>query len=152
MDLKDHLIRHRVEEQMLAWEGTFLDYFDLVKSRPQIANLAHARMYDMIMEAGVQAGELGDKRYTFFANDIFGLEKPLAQLVEYFSSAARRLEVRKRILLLMGPVGGGKSTLVTLLKRGMERFSRTEKGAIYAIKGWPILHKARQQNSLASFA
>ncbi|WKL00774.1 hypothetical protein Q0F98_28065 [Paenibacillus amylolyticus] len=54
---------------------------------------------------------------------------------EYFHSAARRLDVRKRILLLMGPVSGGKSTLVTLLKRGLEQFSRTEKGAIYAIDG-----------------
>jgi len=57
---------------------------------------------------------------------------------EYFHSAARRLDVRKRILLLMGPVSGGKSTLVTLLKRGLEQFSRTEKGAIYAIDGCPM--------------
>lgn len=38
----------------------------------------------------------------------------------------------------MGPVSGGKSTLVTLLKRGLEQFSRTEKGAIYAIDGCPM--------------
>jgi serine protein kinase len=38
----------------------------------------------------------------------------------------------------MGPVSGGKSTLVTLLKRGLEQFSRTEKGAVYAIKGCPM--------------
>src|SRR5207237_1336304 len=60
------------------------------------------------------------------------------RLVDYVRSAARRLEVRKRILLLMGPVGGGKSTLVTLLKQGLERYTRTEQGAVYAIEHCPM--------------
>jgi predicted Ser/Thr protein kinase len=38
----------------------------------------------------------------------------------------------------MGPVGGGKSTIVYLLKRGLEAYSRTPAGAIYAIKGCPM--------------
>ncbi len=46
--------------------------------------------------------------------------------------------MRKRILLLMGPVGGGKSTIVYLIKRGLEAYSRTEEGAIYAIKNCPM--------------
>ena len=46
--------------------------------------------------------------------------------------------MRKRILLLMGPVGGGKSTIVNLLKRGLEAYSRTDEGAVYAIKGCPM--------------
>src|SRR5205085_8299530 len=79
-----------------------------------------------------------ERRYNFFTNELFGLEKTIQQLVEYFSSSARRLEVRKRILLLMGPVGGGKSTIVSLLKRGLERYTRTEAGAVYAIKGCPM--------------
>ncbi len=138
MDLRERLAQHRAEEQRLAWEGTFMDYFEVVKKNPHIAALAHARIHDMIMNAGVQMGERGHKTYNFFKDDIFGLEKPLDQLVEYFNSAAQRLEVRKRILLLMGPVGGGKSTLVSLLKRGMERYSREDNGAIYAIKGCPM--------------
>lgn len=139
MDLKERLAQYRAEEQRLAWEGTFLDYFEIVKANPTVADLAHARIHNMIMSAGVREGEDGQRSYGFFGDAIFGLEKPLEQLVEYFNSAAKRLEVRKRILLLMGPVGGGKSTIVSLLKRGMERFSRTEAGAIYAIKGWPLL-------------
>src|SRR5690606_26397553 len=43
-----------------------------------------------------------------------------------------------RILLLMGPVSGGKSTIVTLLKKGLEKFSRTDEGAVYAIEGCPM--------------
>lgn len=77
--------------------------------------------------------------YRFFGEEIFGLESALERLVEeYFHPAAKRLDVRKRILLLMGPVSGGKSTIVTLLKRGLERYSRTEQGAVYAIKGCPM--------------
>ncbi|MGZ4107691.1 MAG: PrkA family serine protein kinase, partial [Tumebacillaceae bacterium] len=77
--------------------------------------------------------------YLFFSNEIFGLNASIERLVEeYFHSAARRLDVRKRILLLMGPVSGGKSTLVTMIKKGLERFSRTEDGALYAIKGCPM--------------
>ncbi|MFS8640114.1 MAG: protein prkA, partial [Symbiobacteriaceae bacterium] len=119
MNLKERLEQHRLEEQRLAWEGTFLDYFEIVKRNPAVADLAHARVYNMIMTAGVEKTPDGRTIYKFFSDEIFGLEKPLEQLVEYFRSAAKRLEVRKRILLLMGPVGGGKSTIVSLLKRGL---------------------------------
>lgn len=148
MDLKERLARFRAEEQRLAWEGTFLDYLEIVKANPAVADLAHARIHNMIMSAGVDVGEQGRKLYRFFSKDIFGLEKPLEQLVEYFNSAAKRLEVRKRILLLMGPVGGGKSSIVSLMKRGMERWSRSEEGGIYAIKGWPLDGPARRRGSV----
>ena len=138
MDLVEKFERWRAEEQSLAWEGTFLEYFDRVARRQEIAQLAHARIYNMILSAGVEHGDKGHRTYKFFEKDIFGLEKPLDQLVEYFSSAAQRLEVRKRILLLMGPVGGGKSTIVTLLKRGLEKYTRAEEGPVYAIKGCPM--------------
>jgi serine protein kinase len=143
MELRERLARFRDEEQRLAWEGTFVDYFEVVKSQPAVSDLAHARLHNMIMSAGVDTSEHAERKYKFFANDIFGLEKPLSQLVDYFNSAAKRLEVRKRILLLMGPVGGGKSTIVALLKRGMERFARSDAGAIYAIKGCPLPRKTR---------
>ncbi len=79
------------------------------------------------------------KTYSFFSDQIYGLEESIEKLVEeYFHSAAKRLDVRKRILLLMGPVSGGKSTLVTTLKRGLEQYSRAERGAVYAIKGCPM--------------
>ena len=137
MDLVTSLEKYRAEERGLSWQGTFAEYFDLVLTRPQLARLSHARVYDMIVNAGVE--EDGDhKSYQFFEHDLFGMEKPLQQIVEYFHSSARRLEVRKRILLLMGPVGGGKSTIVTLLKRGLEAYTRSEQGAVYAIQGCPM--------------
>lgn len=127
-------------ESKLAWEGTFADYLDIVAKNPNVADLAHARIYDMIMAAGVEdRGEGKPREYKFFRQEIFGLDRTLQQLVEdYFSPAARRLDIRKRILMLVGPVGGGKSTLVTLLKRGLEKYSKTDEGALYAIKGCPM--------------
>lgn len=139
MDLMQRLSEYRSEEEKLRWEGSFGDYFELVKANPRIARLSHGRIYDMLMAAGVERrGEQEPSLYHFFEEELFGLEKPLQQLVEYFSSAAQRLEVRKRILLLMGPVGGGKSTIVSMLKRGLETYSRTDDGAVYAIKGCPM--------------
>ncbi|MHB1414252.1 MAG: PrkA family serine protein kinase [Chloroflexota bacterium] len=138
MDLVDRLQKYRAEEQKLAWEGTFKDYFEMVTKEPKLARLSHARIYDMIVRAGTRVDEEGRRRYQFFEEDLYGLEHSLEQLVEYFQSAAARLEIRKRILLLMGPVGGGKSTMVTLLKRGLEEYTRAEDGAVYAIKGCPM--------------
>ncbi|HEX9990660.1 MAG TPA: protein prkA [Chloroflexia bacterium] len=138
MDLIKKLEEFRAQEQALSWEGTFADYFEIVKGNPRAAQLAHARVFDMIMAAGVEPGKGGVPHYHFFDNEIFGLDRALQQVVEYFSSAAQRLEVRKRILLLMGPVGGGKSTIVSLLKRGLEAYTRSDAGAIYAIAGCPM--------------
>ncbi len=138
MDLWERLNAFRSQENELHWRGTFRDYFNQVREQPRLARLSHARIYDMIAEQGVETDSDGILRYRFFEGEIFGLEHALNQLVEYFHSAAQRLEVRKRILLLMGPVGGGKSTLVALLKRGLEAYSRTESGAIYAIQQCPM--------------
>ncbi|MDN4495084.1 PrkA family serine protein kinase [Ureibacillus sp. BA0131] len=138
MDILNRVRRYKEEEDSLKWEGTFADYLALVKERPQVAQTAHSRVYNMIKSSGVEERD-GKKMFQFFGEQIFGLETALERLVEeYFHPAARRLDVRKRILLLMGPVSGGKSTIVTLLKRGLEQYSRTDEGAVYAIKGCPM--------------
>jgi serine protein kinase len=141
-DISERLESLRREREALLWEGTFRDYFELVTQNPKIAQLSHARINDMIHAAGVEKLNEGTRdevtRYNFFAHELFGIEEPIAKIVEYFKSAAQRLEVRKRILLLMGPVGGGKSTVVTMLKRGLEEWTRNETGAVYGIKDCPM--------------
>lgn len=127
-----------MEEEALQWEGTFADYLTILKKRPIIAQSAHSRVYEMIKHAGIKERD-EQKMYQFFGEEIFGLEDALEKLVEeYFHPAAKRLDVKKRILLLMGPVSGGKSSIVTLLKRGLEAYSRTDEGAVYAIKDCPM--------------
>src|SRR5439155_22835132 len=138
MDLVKRLEEYRDRERELMWEGTFGQYFEIASKKPEVGQLSHERIYHMIMNAGVEETRTGEPRYNFFSQEIFGIEKPLQQIVDYFHSAAQRLEVRKRILLLMGPVGGGKSTIVYLIKRGLEAYSRIEVGALYAIKDCPM--------------
>jgi serine protein kinase len=138
MDIFRKIAEHRAENERLAWRGTFKEYIELVRKQPQLAMTAHSRVYEMIASHGIDEDN-GQTKYKFFEQEIFGLDRALERLVEeYFHSSARRLEVRKRILLLMGPVSGGKSTIVTMLKRGLERFSRSERGAVYAIAGCPM--------------
>ncbi|WP_068773378.1 PrkA family serine protein kinase [Paenibacillus sp. FJAT-26967] len=138
MDIFKRITEHRTEKEQLAWTGSFREYLELVRQNPSLAMTAHARVYEMIASHGIEKND-GPTRYNFFDQEIFGLDRAVEKLVEeYFHSAARRLDVRKRILLLMGPVSGGKSTIVTLLKKGLEQFSRTDAGAVYAIKGCPM--------------
>jgi serine protein kinase len=111
---------------------------EIIKEKPWVAQSAHSRVYNMIKDSGVEE-EKGVKKYEFFSNQLFGLEESLERLIEeYLHPSAKRLDVRKRILLLMGPVSGGKSTLVTMLKRGLEAYSLTDRGAVFSIKGCPM--------------
>jgi serine protein kinase len=123
----------------------------MVVTNPRISGLSHAKICDLILAAGLEEVAEGGRtdlpRYKFFAEELFGIEESIAKIVEYFKSAAQRLEVRKRILLLMGPVGGGKSTIVTLLKRGLEEWTRTPSGAVYAIQGLPHARRAASSDS-----
>ncbi|MBS0261565.1 MAG: serine protein kinase [Planctomycetes bacterium] len=127
------------------WEGSFTDYLDIVRATPEVTRNAFQRLYDMVMSYGSYAIE-GTKdnlvRYRFFddpANDgddaIFGLTKPLMELVNVFKSAALGYGSERRVLLLHGPVGSSKSTIARLLKRGLERYSQTDAGALYSF-GW----------------
>ena len=71
------------------------------------------------------------KRYPAFS-EFYGMEEAIEQIVSYFKHAAQGLEEKKQILYLLGPVGGGKSSLAERLKALMERVP------FYAIKGSPV--------------
>jgi serine protein kinase len=123
------------------WEGTFFEYLDLVAENPAVARNAFQRVYDMILSYGVESFTQFKQeitRYKFFsdpvdegADAIFGLERPLMQLVDFFKSAAQGYGTEKRILLLHGPVGSSKSTIARLLKKGLESYSKTDAGKCY---------------------
>ncbi len=131
----------------LNWEGSFADYLDLVRQNPRVTRTAFQRVYDMILSHGVEEYvEFKKKilRYRFFddpidhgADAVFGLEIPLMKLVGFFKAAALRYGPEKRVLLLHGPVGSCKSTIVRMLKKGMEHYSRTREGALYSF-GWQL--------------
>ncbi len=124
----------------LGWSGTLAQYLDVVADRPELADDAHTRLYRMIHAAGRRASDrAGQSAWAFFDHELYGLEGTVDTLVEeYLHSAALGLDTRRRLLLLVGPVGGGKSTLVWLLKRGLEAWTATDAGAVYGIAGCPM--------------
>jgi serine protein kinase len=71
------------------------------------------------------------RRYPAF-NEFYGMEEAVEQIVSYFRHAAQGLEERKQILYLLGPVGGGKSSLAERLKHLVEHIP------FYAIQGSPV--------------
>ena len=123
------------------WEGTFWEYLDLVQENPAVARNAFQRVYDMILSYGSESFTQFKQeynRYHFFsdpldsgADAIFGLERPLTTLVDFFKSAAQGYGTERRILLLHGPVGSSKSTMARLLKKGLETYSKLEEGKCY---------------------
>lgn len=124
------------------WSGTFEDYLTFVKEHPQVTRSAFERVYDMILSYGTTEYVDNKKRvvhYHFFddpdhggRDGVFGLDIPLMKLVSIFKSAARRYGTEKRVILLHGPVGSAKSTIVRLLKRGLEDYSKKPEGAVYS--------------------
>jgi len=131
--IEAHLQNHRMD----AWTGTFRDYLEVVIKQPSLVQRAHARLYNMIKTAGVEVDDEGREHYTFFENDLFGIDEPLARVVEYFKAAAMGSDVGRRVLLLYGPPSSGKSQLVILLKRGLEAYTQTDAGTVYAIADCP---------------
>lgn len=132
--IDEHLSKHPVD----PWEGNFREYLALIVDHPEWSQSAHRRIYNMIRSHGVEVdAATGQELYQFFQPHLYGIDDPIAQVMEYFKSAALGADVRRRILLLYGPPASGKSELVTLLKRGLEAYSRTEDGAVYAIATCP---------------
>jgi len=93
-NISERLEDLRRVHEALRWEGTFRDYFELVTQNPRIAQLSHARLNDMIQAAGLERLNEGTRdeviSYKFFSPELFGIEEPIARLVEYFKSAAQR--------------------------------------------------------------
>ncbi len=70
-------------------------------------------------------------RYPAF-KEFYGMEEAIEQIVSYLKHSAQGLEEKKQVLYLLGPVGGGKSSLAEKLKHLMQQIP------IYSIKGSPV--------------
>jgi len=136
----------RAARESKQWRGTLLEYLEVVKADPIMTKLAHARIYDLIISLGLHPLHDTDdprtkrlykdeplKVFDFFAEEFFGIERTIAQIVRYFHSASLKGEESRQVLYLMGPVGSGKSSLVERIQRGLEQV-----GLIYAIEGCPM--------------
>ena len=146
MNFKEFILTDRESRNKEKFEGTFIDYLELVKANPDIAQLSHKRLYERIMSEGVEVlkgdenpkirkiyGNETIKRYGFFKDDFFGIDKVLMKLVNYLHSASMKGEEARQVLYLVGPVGAGKSSLVEALKLAL-----VSGDPIYSIKGCPM--------------
>ena len=129
-------------DQSLPEEYTLEQYLNLCKSDPTAYSTAAERLLSAIGEPEVVDTSKDARLSRMFSNkmirlypafhEFYGMEDAIEQIVAYFRHAAQGLEEKKQILYLLGPVGGGKSSLAERLK------SLMEKSSFYAIKGSPI--------------
>ena len=141
VDFKD-IILEQTKKTEEKWTGSCLDYLYLIKDDPSIAQISSSRVYNRILRDGVH--DVGEElktrgyedlaRYGFFEDKIFGTLEPIHDIMRFLKAAARRTETGRRILMLVGPVGSGKSSIASLIKRGLEN----DPTKIYAIDGCPI--------------
>ncbi len=143
------IVQRRLDPERFAsqhWEGSFHDYLAIVEQSPLVARNAWQRLIDMIESHGSEAParrgaarrwKLFDDPFTRGRDAVFGLEEPLNHLVHILRAGAQRLGPEKRVILLHGPVGSAKSTIVRLLKRGLEEYSTALEGALYTFS-WEI--------------
>ncbi len=118
------------------------EYLEICKSDPSAYATAAERMLLAIGEPELVDTRNDPRLSRIFSNkvikiypafkDFYGMEETVEQIVSFFRHAAQGLEEKKQILYLLGPVGGGKSSLAEKLK------SLMEKRSFYAIKGSPV--------------
>ncbi|MFA5932792.1 MAG: protein prkA [Microgenomates group bacterium] len=129
-DLFGELATYSSERAKLASETMTLgEYFNKITENPRLARNSFQYILDTVSQP---------EFFTSGKHALFGIEKTTNQLTEVLKGGAKGLEIGRRILLLMGPPGGGKTSLVEILKAGMESYSLTPEGALYGIKDCPM--------------
>ena len=136
---------HRETKKQEKFSGVLEDYLGLLETNPLICSLAHKRLYDSIMGYGVSHMAESDSRwdklfngetvkiYDYFKEEFFGMERSLQKVMRFLHSAAMKGEESRQVLLLLGPVGAGKSALVEHIKKALEQGE-----PVYVLDGCPI--------------
>jgi len=145
----DIVERNSREKKIEKFSGTLAEYLNLIEIDKGIPVLAHRRLYDAIIAHGVTRMSEEDgrctrlfnsetiKTYDYFQSNFFGMERSLAKIMRYLHSAAMKGEESRQVLLLLGPVGAGKSALVEHIKRALESVK-----SFYHIKDCPMQEEA----------
>ena len=146
MSFLDIIRKSRDVQGISSFEGSFIDYLEIVRKNPELVQLAHQRMYNLITKPGINLirteesaklrrvyGNQIIRKYAFFEEEFFGMDKTLSKIVRYFHAAAMAGEESRQVLYLVGPVGAGKSSLVEALKKALEQGP-----SIYALAGCPM--------------
>lgn len=134
-------VRDRYEHEQIE-EYSLQEYLEICKQDPMAYATASERLLSAIGEPELVETRHDPRLSRIFSNktikhypafdEFYGMEECIAQIVAYFKHAGQGLEERKQILYLLGPVGGGKSSLAERLKYLMQKLP------FYAIKGSPV--------------
>ena len=126
----------------LKEEYSLQEYLELCKREPSAYASAAERMLTAIGEPALLDTRSDPRLSRIFSNkvmrvypafkDFYGMEETIEQIVSFFKHSAQALEERKQILYLLGPPGGGKSSLAEKLKHLMEQMP------FYALKDSPV--------------
>ena len=137
--------KHKENKKVEKFDGTLSEYLEILESEPGVARLAHKRLYDAIASHGITRMTNSDARcnklfggeevrtYDYFQSKFFGMERSLAKIMRFLRSASLKGEESRQVLLLLGPVGAGKSALMERIKTVLE-----ETEPMYHIEGCPI--------------
>ena len=137
--------KHREQKKVPKFEGTLADYLKIIEKNSDVARLAHRRLYDSIVAHGVNKMDTKQDRtnslfsgeevrvYDYFQKKFFGMERSLAKIMRFLRSASLKGEESRQVLLLLGPVGAGKSALMEHIKSALE-----DSEPMYHIKDCPI--------------
>ena len=146
MNFLDIIKKQREESSKESWRGTFVEYLSEIQKQPEITKLAAKRLSDAIEKDGVELLDESDARcrklfdgdkirvYNYFKDEFYGHERVIAKIARFLKSAALKGEESRQVLLLMGPVGSGKSALADHLKKALEKAAEP----IYNLEGCPI--------------
>jgi serine protein kinase len=137
--------KHKEQKKASKFRGTLSDYLQVIEKNPNVCILAHKRLYEGISSKGITKMQTSEKRcnklfgsealrtYDYFQNKFFGMERSLAKIMRFLRSASLKGEESRQVLLLLGPVGSGKSALMEHIKRALEDCE-----SMYHIEGCPI--------------
>tara|TARA_B100000287_G_scaffold78461_1_gene70567 strand:- start:246 stop:2186 length:1941 start_codon:yes stop_codon:yes gene_type:complete len=137
--------KHQERKKEQKFKGTLAEYLRVVESNNSVVKLAHKRLFDSITAHGVTKMEKSNERcnklfngeemrtYDYFQDKFFGMERSLAKIMRFLRSASLKGEESRQVLLLLGPVGAGKSALMEHIKLALE-----ESDSMYHIDGCPI--------------
>ena len=137
--------KHREQKKAPKFEGTLSDYLAVLEKDPSVTKLAHKRLFDSIAAHGVKKMDNTNDRtnslfageevrvYDYFQKKFFGMERSLAKIMRFLRSASLKGEESRQVLLLLGPVGAGKSALMEHIKSALE-----DTDPMYHIKDCPI--------------
>ena len=139
------ITKHQESKKVERFKGFLEDYLQLIELDDNIPLLAHKRLYKQVVSHGITILDDSDERcnklfdgesikvYNYFSSQFFGMERSLEKVMRFLYSAAMKGEESRQVLLLLGPVGAGKSALIEHIKTALEQCN-----PIYKLDGCPI--------------